>query len=147
MEYLNEIKVTYKRTKLEVLGTWNMGNSSDVEKLFRRIIADEIDFREHFMIIFLNKGYYPIGFTTLSIGGIAGTVVDQKILVGTALKCLASAPVICHNHPSGQLRPSRPDEVLTKDLKEKLSFFEITLIDHIIISSEGMFSFADNGMM
>jgi DNA repair protein RadC len=83
----------------------------------------------------------------VSEGGITGTVADPRIILRKALEQDAVSLVLCHNHPSGSLRPSRADEQLTQKIKEAASFLDITVLDHIIVSEDGYFSFADEGLI
>lgn len=106
----------------------------------------KIEMQEEFKALLLNKGNQVLGVVTLSAGGIAGTVVDLKILFATACKGLASALIIAHNHPSGQLRPSDADRKLTNAIADAGKLLDILLLDHIILAPDGDFySFADNG--
>ncbi|MCB4800382.1 JAB domain-containing protein, partial [Neotamlana laminarinivorans] len=83
----------------------------------------------------------------LSKGGVSGTVVDAKLVFSVALKCNASSIVIAHNHPSGNLKPSEADLRLTKKLKEAGNYLDVKVLDHIILSREGYYSFADESQM
>jgi DNA repair protein RadC len=106
------------------------------------------DFRhEVFAVIFLNRANKISHFEIISQGGITGTVADPRIILKKALEEDAVNIILCHNHPSGNLRPSRPDEELTQKIKEAVKYFDIRLLDHIIVSAEGFFSFADEGIL
>ena len=94
-----------------------------------------------------NRANKVLGIIELSSGGIAGTVTDPKLIFAAALKAGASGFLICHNHPSGNLTPSESDLLLTKKLKEGGRLLEVQLLDHIIITSESYFSFADEGIL
>jgi DNA repair protein RadC len=83
----------------------------------------------------------------VSSGGITGTVADPRIILKKALEEEAVSLILCHNHPSGSLKPSRADEELTLKIKEASKFFDIKVLDHVIVSSEGYFSFADEGLI
>ena len=102
---------------------------------------------EVFAVIFLNRANKINHFEIISRGGITGTVADPRIILKKALEEDATSMVLCHNHPSGNLRPSRADEELTKKIKEAAAYFDITIIDHIIVSEEGFYSFADEGIL
>ena len=88
-----------------------------------------------------------MGFTKISSGGTTGTVVDLKVVFQTALKVNAHFIILCHNHPSGNLKPSEADIRITKSIKDAGRFMEIPLLDHLIITDESFFSFADDGMI
>jgi len=83
----------------------------------------------------------------LSQGGISGTVTDVRIIMKKAVEFLASAIIVCHNHPSGNLNPSDADSKITGKIKEAGSIMDIQLLDHIIISGKDYYSFADNGLI
>ena len=102
---------------------------------------------EVFAVIFLNRANKINHFEIISKGGITGTVADPRIILKKALEEDATAMVLCHNHPSGNLRPSRADEELTKKIKEAAAYFDIKIIDHIIVSEDGFYSFADEGIL
>lgn len=102
---------------------------------------------EVFAVVFLNKSNKINHFEILSKGGMTSTVVDPRILFKKALEVEATSLVLCHNHPSGSLKPSKIDEELTTKLKEAGKYLEISVIDHLIVSDEGYFSFADEGLM
>jgi DNA repair protein RadC len=102
---------------------------------------------EVFKVILLNRNNRVIKISTISEGGVAGTVVDPKVIFKDAIDNLASAIILSHNHPSGNLKPSQADINITKKLVEAGSFLEIRVLDHVIISELGYYSFADEGMM
>lgn len=103
--------------------------------------------REVFAILLLNRANRIIHFEIVSEGGITGTVADPRIILKKALEYSATGIILCHNHPSGNLKPSHADEMLTKKIKNAASFLDILVTDHIIVSHEGYFSFADEGML
>lgn len=102
---------------------------------------------EVFAVIFLNRANKINHFEIISKGGITGTVADPRIILKKALEEDATSIVLCHNHPSGNLQPSRADEELTKKIKEAAAYFDIKIIDHIIVSEDGFYSFADEGIL
>jgi DNA repair protein RadC len=106
------------------------------------------DYRhEVFAVVFLNRANKLNHFEIISEGGITGTVADPRIILKKALEEDAVSMILCHNHPSGNLRPSRADEELTAKIKEAARLIDVKLLDHIIVSDEGYFSFADNGIL
>ena len=145
MDYLNEISISYKKTNVIQPDCIN-GSASAYNALYPHFEKD-MDFRESFKVLFLNRANEVIGIYTLSVGGVSGTVVDNKILFSAALKCLASSIIVAHNHPSGKLKPSSPDLTITKKMKKAGELLDIKVLDHIILSSIGYFSFADEGLM
>ena len=102
---------------------------------------------ELFIAIYLNNAQKILHHEIISEGGMTGTVADPRIIIKKALAYNAASIILCHNHPSGSLKPSKVDESLTKKIKEAALLFDIKVLDHIIVSSEGYFSFADEGMM
>jgi DNA repair protein RadC len=98
---------------------------------------DTMDMREEFKVLALNRANQVLGIIPVSVGGVAGTVVDPKIIFGAALKTLASSIVLGHNHPSSNLTPSEADIRLTRKLKEAGAALDLPVIDHLILSSEG----------
>lgn len=102
---------------------------------------------EEFHVLYLNRGNYILQKKQISIGGVAGTVADGKIIFKTALELNASGIILAHNHPSGRLIPSDQDKRLTHQLREFGKLIDIDVLDHLIISDNGYYSFADEGMI
>jgi DNA repair protein RadC len=108
---------------------------------------DTIELKERFKILLLNRANRVLGIYEVSSGGMAGTVVDPKLIFGIALKAGASYLVLSHNHPSGNLKPSTEDINITKKLEAAGKLLDLLIIDHIIITSSGYLSFQDEGLM
>jgi DNA repair protein RadC len=102
---------------------------------------------EVFAVAYLNRGNRVNHFEIISQGGITGTIADPRVILKKALLEDAVSLILCHNHPSGNLQPSRADQELTQKLKEASNLLDILLFDHIIVSENGYFSFADSGML
>lgn len=102
---------------------------------------------EVFAVIFLNAANKIKHFEIISEGGISATIADPRLIIKKALLEDAVRIVLCHNHPSGNLRPSQYDLELTQKIKQAAAYLDIKLLDHIIVSSEGHYSFADNGLI
>ncbi|MBE2230942.1 MAG: DNA repair protein RadC [Chitinophagaceae bacterium] len=102
---------------------------------------------EVFAVLYLNRANKIRHFEIVSEGGITGTVADPRIILRKALEQDAVSLILCHNHPSGSLRPSRADEMLTAKIKSAAAFLDLTVLDHIIVSEEGYYSFADEGIL
>jgi DNA repair protein RadC len=98
---------------------------------------------EEFWIILLNRANHVLKKVQISSGGVSGTVADPKIIFKTAVEHLASAVILVHNHPSGNLRPSEADDSLTKKLKYAGALLDIPVLDHIIFTNSNYYSFAD----
>jgi DNA repair protein RadC len=120
-------------------------SSGDLAQFLRANIRDYS--YEVFAVVFLNKANKINDFKIISQGGITGTVADPRIILKKALEEDATSIVLCHNHPSGNLKPSRADEDLTHKIKEAAKYFDITVMDHIIVSEEGYYSFSDEGIL
>jgi DNA repair protein RadC len=102
---------------------------------------------EEFWVLYLNRSNQIIGRICVSMGGVAGTYVDPKVVFTKAVELLASSMILCHNHPSGQLKPSQEDIRLTRKLQEAGKVLDIMVADHLIIASQKYWSFADEGLM
>jgi DNA repair protein RadC len=106
------------------------------------------DYRhEVFAVLFLNKANKINHFEIISEGGVTGTVADPKLILKKALEENAVHLILCHNHPSGSLKPSRADEMLTAKIKEAARLLDMSVLDHIIVSDVGYYSFADEGLI
>ena len=101
---------------------------------------------EEFWVIFLNRANEVIGKENISKGGVSGTVVDPKVVFKQAVQFPASAIILAHNHPSGNLKPSQADHQLTKKLKEAGKALDIPVLDHLIIGERDYFSFVDESV-
>ena len=120
-------------------------SSKDVYDILHPLMLDLP--HEEFWLLVLNRANFVIKKELISRGGIAGTVVDTKIIFKVAIENYASSIIVCHNHPSGNLKPSEADIKITKTIKEAGKLMEIPLLDHIILTENGFYSFADEGMM
>lgn len=129
----------FKRVKIR--------SSKDGAKYIRNFYSDDLTIFESFFILLLNNQNNTIGYAKISQGGITGTVVDVRIVCKYAIESLCTSVIVCHNHPSGTLNPSRADEAITRKIKQALSLFDIRLLDHIILTEDSYFSFADEGIL
>jgi DNA repair protein RadC len=120
-------------------------SSKDIAQYLQALLKDYS--YEVFAVVFLNRANKINHFEIISRGGITGTVADPRIILKKALEEDATSIVLCHNHPSGNLRPSLADEELTKKIKLAAAYFDIKVTDHIIVSDEGFYSFADEGIL
>lgn len=102
---------------------------------------------EVFAVLFLNQANKIIHFEVISKGGITGTVADPRIILRMALEFVAVGIILCHNHPSGNLNPSNADKAITKKIGDAASLMDIKLLDHIIVSDEGYYSFMEEGLI
>lgn len=120
-------------------------SSKDVFDIFHPILADLP--HEEFWVVYMNKGNRVIAKERISVGGVAGTVFDLKIIAHKGISLLASSVIMCHNHPSGNTKPSKEDKAITQKMFEAGKILEINMLDHIIITDNAYFSFADEGML
>jgi DNA repair protein RadC len=143
---LAEIEVFY-RNKVRISDMEKVCGSRDTYEVLVRIWSTRIDHVEEFAVLCLNRANRVLGWAKVSQGGLSGTVADPKVIFQIALKSNACSIIIAHNHPSGNLTPSEADIHLTRKLKEAGTLLDLPVLDHLIISSEGYFSFADEGLM
>lgn len=102
---------------------------------------------EEFYVILLNRANEVLGKSQVSKGGLSGTIADGKVIFSKALEVKASALILAHNHPSGQLKPSEEDKKLTKSYIAFGKYIDLPILDHLILADDNYFSFADNGLM
>jgi DNA repair protein RadC len=121
--------------------------SKDSADVLRSIWSDRLEHVEEFVVICLNRANRMLGWAKVSSGGLSGTVADPKVIFQIALKSNASSIILAHNHPSGNLQPSEQDIRLTRKNKEAGLMLDLQVIDHIILTSEGYYSFADEGTL
>lgn len=119
--------------------------SGDAAIIFKPLLSDLP--HEEFWVLLLNRNNLVIDKFMVSQGGLAGTIIDVRIILKTALEKLACSMVLCHNHPSGNLTPSEADKDITKKIKEAGRYMDIPVLDHLIIGNDAYFSFADEGLI
>ena len=102
---------------------------------------------EEFWVAFLNRSNKIIGLKSISRGGIHGTVVDSRVIFKKELDMMASAIILFHNHPSGNLKPSAQDDTITKQIKDAGKLLDILILDHLIVSDKSFYSYADQGRL
>ena len=139
------LELGQRRQIADVLERKQISSSADGFRFFQPIIGDLP--HEEFWILLLNRHNKIIGHQRISQGGVAGTVADLKIIFKSALDILASSIIAAHNHPSGNLRPSQADKNLTTKMVEAGKIIDIQVLDHLIVTSGGYYSFADEGMI
>jgi len=124
-----------------------ISSSKDAEQFIRQFYGDDLEVYESFFLLLLNQANETVGYAKISQGGIAGTIVDVKIIAKYVVDTLAQAVVLAHNHPSGNIRPSQADENITTRIKATLNLFDCKVLDHIILTADNYFSFQDNGII
>lgn len=144
-EYVSEIQISYHPTKRKEVV---ISTSSDAYEELKMWFPEEtISLQERFVVLYLNRANKVLGAFIASSGGITGTVADPRLIMSVALKTAAVGIVLAHNHPSGNLKPSRADELLTKRIQEASLLLDMHLVDHLILSSQGYLSLADQGLL
>lgn len=145
---VSEIQVTYN-PKVKKEERYVITGSKIAYQLFLEIWdSGTIEYVESFYILLLNQGNQVLGFVKVSSGGRSEVLVDARTIFAPALKGCATSIILAHNHPSGKVRPSQQDLVLTRNLKEGGQLLNISVLDHLIITAfDGYLSFADEGMM
>lgn len=142
-----EVELIYK-TKIKASERPKITDSKDCYQVLFGLWDDgKMELQEEFKVLLLDRSQRVKGVYEVSSGGITGTVADPRLILAAAIKSLSVALVLCHNHPSGNLKPSRADEELTMKIKEAAKYHDIKVLDHIILSTEGYFSFADEGLL
>ena len=134
-----------RRQAASALNRTVIRSSADVAEFLRASIRDFS--YEVFVVVYMNRANKVVHFEIISRGGMSGTVADPRIIMRIALEQYATGIILCHNHPSGNLRPSQADIAITKKICEAGKLLDIDVRDHLIVSEEGYFSFADEGMM
>lgn len=147
MNHLTELQISYSHAMPKSQRTKIKDSKQSYASLLEIWNADLIELQEQFFVLFLNHANEIIGFKCLFIGGMSSTIVDVKLIYSMALKCCASGIIVAHNHPSGGLIPSRQDINITNKLKEAGRLLDISLLDHLIITKDGYYSFADEGSL
>lgn len=142
-----EVKLTYK-PKVKRSELPKIGCSDDVKELMNGLFDElTVDYRETFCVAYLNTAYRVTGVSRLFEGGMDSVNVDIRILMQHILLSNARAIVIAHNHPSGNRRPSVEDDKLTQKVKDACNFFNIKLLDHVIIADGDYYSYCDEGRL
>lgn len=142
-----EVELVYKTT-VRASERPKISSVKDCYELLKEYWNENtIEMQEEFKVLLLNRGNKVIGIYEASSGGITGSVADPRLILAAAIKSLAVSIILSHNHPSGNLKPSRADEELTQKIKMAACYHDIKLVDHIIITSEGYYSFAEEGVL
>lgn len=142
-----EIQLSYK-SNVKPSERCKVSSSKDAFEILRQSWDPaRLELQEQFKVLFTNRANKVLGIFEASTGGVSGTVADPKLIFVAAIKACATGFIVAHNHPSGNLNASQTDIQLTKKLKEGGRILEIQLLDHLIITSESYFSFADEGML
>lgn len=142
--FVNEVEVLYK-PRLDVIELTKVVKSADIVNFLRKIWTDDIEYRERFYAVYLNRCNKILGYCLLSMGTSCGTIVEPKMIFQPAISMHASCIILAHNHPSGNTKPSEPDLRLTAKLCKAGQFLELPILEHIILTKSEYYSFSDNG--
>lgn len=142
-----EVELVYK-TNVKASERPQITSSHDSFSVLKQIWDEnKINMLEQFKVLLLNRANKVIGVYQASSGGITGTIADSRLILATAIKSLAVSIILSHNHPSGNLKPSAADQNLTSKIKLACKYHDIKVLDHLIVTSEGYYSFADEGLI
>lgn len=136
---LRKNQTDFPKTKIQ--------NAKDSSEFIKQFYQGDIEIYESFFLLLLNNSNQTIGYAKISQGGVTSTVVDVKIIAKYAVDSLATGIILAHNHPSGNLNPSSADISITNKVKEAMKLFDIAVLDHIILTQDGYYSFADNSIL
>ena len=142
---VSEIQVSYTPSLLVDMSIKNSKKS--FELMLNEWEQDKLQMQEEAKILLLNRNNNVLGIYSLAKGGLTSCVVDVRIILSIALKTLATGIILVHNHPSGNLKPSQADLDITKKLKQSCDLLDISFLDHLIITKDNYFSFADEGLI
>lgn len=140
-----EVKVSYTTNNTEKFKVTN--SKTSYEFLLACWNKSTIELQEEFKVLLLNRNNQVLGIYPLSKGGTASSIVDVKLLFSVALKCNTHGIILAHNHPSGNLTPSKSDKDITTKIINASKLLDVKILDHIIVTKDDYYSFADNGLM
>lgn len=139
---------TYELKKIQTdFPSVKITSSKDFADFARNFYGDDLEIFESFFILLLNNANNTIAYQKISQGGVTGTVVDVKLVMKYAVDCIASSIMLIHNHPSGTLKPSEADKSITQKIKHAAQYFDMRVLDHVILTADSYFSFADEGIL
>jgi DNA repair protein RadC len=142
--YLREVRLVAEPTSIPKA---KIMRSSECDEYIRRVYSDDMGLFESVYLLLLNRGNVTIGFVKVSQGGITSSVVDVRLIAKYAISALATSVVLFHNHPSGNLQPSKDDDRMTEAVRKGLALLDIKLLDHLILTEDGYWSYGDNGRL
>ncbi len=148
MKQVSELTISYK-SKVKSSDRYCIRFSKDAYDLLKRegFNDDTLEYKEYFKVVLLNHANKVLGITTISEGGMDSTVVDVRLILQIALLAHSSNIILAHNHPAGGLSPSTLDDKITEKIKEAAKLMDIKLYDHLIVTSEGYYSYTDEGRL
>jgi DNA repair protein RadC len=159
LEELQKLKGIGKAKAVAIAAAFELGRRREMAEAEKNIIKSSADIAKYlqaflkdrhaeiFIVAYLNRANRLIRIEIISEGGLTGTIADPRIILKKALDLRAVNMVLCHNHPSGNLKPSKADEDLTQKIIRAAALIDVQVLDHIIVSNQGYFSFADEGLL
>jgi DNA repair protein RadC len=142
---VSELQVSYKPF---IKNGLRIKSSNDAYQILKNLFSEEtIQLQEQFVVIYLNTACKVIGSYQLSTGGLRGAIADVRLILYIALKTLATGIILAHKHPSGNLSPSEADKLITNKIQQAGKLMVIKVLDHIILSNDGFYSFTDEGIL
>ena len=142
---LREVTAVYKSN--QEINNVKIGSSRDVNDYIRSVYPVEINIREAMIVLLLNNSNRTLGYSIASIGGLTGTLVDVRLVLRDALLTQSTGLILIHNHPSGTLKPSQSDINITSKVKKAAELMDIKVLDHLILTEDSYYSFADAGII
>lgn len=142
---VGEVEVSYKFTTKNRIKVQSSADAYHV--LLPTFKEGTMDYKEYFKVLFLNQANQVLGYTVISEGGITETCVDVRVILQAALLTNSVSLILAHNHPSGNFKPSQEDIKITRLVKDAATLMRIAVLDHIILTSEGYYSFMDEGQL
>lgn len=142
---MSALELGRRRHALESFDRSIVSNSRDVANYMRTLLRDK--YSEVFAVLYLSVSNRVRHFGIISEGGMTATIADPRLIIKKALEVNAVNLILCHNHPSGSLQPSAADQLITRKIAEAAKLFDISVLDHLIVSEEGYYSFADHAML
>ena len=139
-----EYSITAKKQDFEIV---KIKSSTDSYEFARKFYHEDILIYESSFILLINSANNAIGYAKISQGGVCSTQIDIRLVAKYAIDSLAAGVIFVHNHPSGNLKPSRQDMEITKKVRDASQLMRIKVLDHLIISDAGYYSFADEGQL
>lgn len=146
MKTIKNYNLTVKESESEFKKV-KITSSKDAYQVIKQFYHEDVEIYESFFILLLNRANETIGYAKISQGGVTGTVVDVKIIAKYCIDTLANSVILAHNHPSGNLLPSDADNKITCKVKKALEYIETVVLDHLILTKNDYYSFADNGII
>ena len=142
---LREVTAVYKTN--QNINNVKISSSRDVSDYIRSVYPVSIDIREAMLVLLLNNSNRTLGYSIASIGGLTGTLVDVRLVLRDALLTQSTGLILIHNHPSGTLKPSQSDINITNKVKKAADVMDIKVLDHLILTEDSYYSFADDGIL